>query len=50
MFTFNDPFLRLAKDRAAELRRSSGTTRLERTRYPDGERRPRLPFHWANRA
>lgn len=41
--------LRIALHRIADLQRSVEGRNLQRVGYPDGERRPRIPRHWANR-
>lgn len=46
----NDVILvRIARARTAALRRERGLERLRRAGYFDGERRPRVDRHWANR-
>ena len=41
--------LRIAHERHADLQHRSRTVALRRHGYRDGERRPRLLRHWANR-
>jgi hypothetical protein len=41
--------LQLARARAGQPRREPSAERLRRAGYADGERRPRITRHWANR-
>ncbi|MEJ2288692.1 MAG: hypothetical protein P8Y02_08620 [Deinococcales bacterium] len=41
--------LQLARTRTGEGRRDPTPERLRRAGYADGERRPRIARHWANR-
>lgn len=41
--------IHLGAMRLEEFRRTSTAARLKRAGYADGERRPRLTRHWANR-
>jgi hypothetical protein len=42
-------FTLLANNHIAELQRHAKSQRLVRASYPDRERTPRTPWHWANR-
>ncbi len=41
--------LQRIRARAGQLRREPTAERLRRAGYADGERRPRITRHWANR-
>ena len=44
-----EPMLQVAREHARDLRRQAKYKALSRTEYPDGEKRPRILRHWANR-
>lgn len=41
--------MQLTRNRGGQPRREPSAERLRRAGYPDGERRPRITRHWANR-